>query len=200
LLEGTPVMATCAAGPNGCTLLSLSREGFASLFDKDVPMRAELCIKVLGADCTLAHVLAHPRGRKIFVELLKTEFADEHIEFYDLVVGFDGVPAEEKGALASRLCEQYVKEGSERQVNIPDGMRKKILAAHADGSLDGLFSDREHDAVHEVYELMSRDNFRRWKSTEGFETFLDSLGAYNLSDRFSTIDMNAIHLTVPGPV
>ena len=42
-------------------------------------------------------------------------------------------------------------------MNIPDGMRKKILASYAEGTLDGLFSDREHNAVHEVYELMSRE-------------------------------------------
>ncbi|KAL1520866.1 hypothetical protein AB1Y20_022427 [Prymnesium parvum] len=180
LLDDTPITATCIAGSAGCTLLMLDRSVFMSLFRDDPHVRAELCLKVLGRGCTLEHVLLHPRARRLFEKLLKDEYADEHLEFYDLALEFDSLADDEKKKLARTLCDKYVKEGAPRQVNLPAEMRLDVLRHEQAGELNGLFQA----AVKEVYQLMARDPFRRFKDMDAFNGFLAGVGSYKIAERF----------------
>lgn len=115
----------------------------------------------------------------MFRKLLKQEISEEHLAFYDLTLNFDSLPEEEKRERVALLVEEFLKEGSPQQINISYALRKDLLHKAEMGQLDGAFQP----AVKEVYNLMARDNFRRFKLTDDFKDFLSAqLRAYKLSD------------------
>jgi len=190
LLDHTPVQATCVANAEkGCTLMQLAKDDFRKLFGDDMNLLAELALKIRGDKCTLAQVLDHPGARRLFHELLKAEFADEHIDFFDETAGHDQLSPEDQATAAKKMLELYVKDGANKQVNIPDKMRKKLEKTIGAGETGmGLF----HDARKELYTLMQRDNFRRFNRSEPFHNLLEEMGAYNVQGRISVTETDKL--------
>ena len=183
--EGTPCLATCRVGPSSrCSLLVLQRAAFSSLFLGEANLWAEINLKLLQHNAQLIHALSHVQGRAKITEMLKKEFADEHLAFYDEVTAYQQLPldppllegAQDRAAMAKRLCDEFVRDGAERQVNIPDKVRRECLRAlEAGGDALGAIFDA---AKQEVYLLMARDTFRRFKETEPWRALLAELGSY----------------------
>jgi len=176
--EESKCAATCRAN-GSVTLLEMSRGAFLELCSDEPALLAYINIKLLRKNCVLEDVLRHAQARALFDELLKKEFADEHLCFYDAVEEFACMPPGERKAFAERLRDEYVKAGAERQINISDKQRAATLKA-IEGADYGVEECKTvfEEAKAECYTLMARDNFRRFVAGEPFAQLLDTLGAY----------------------
>merc|ERR1712087_984559 len=156
VLEDQPCMATCRTASHA-TLLALDREAFLGICADEPVLLAYIHLKLLRTKCSLCDVLMHEKARGLFLDLLKKEMADEHLEFYDLAEKYTQIEAEEDRAVeAKRLWDYYVKDNAERQINIPDKQRTDICALLNLGKCN---TDLFGAARQECYTLMSRDNF-----------------------------------------
>lgn len=74
--------------------------------------------------------------------------------------------------MAFRICELYVKDGSEQQINISSTLMRNILAVQpTDFTNPDLFGA----ATDEVFKLMDRDTYRRFVKSEIFHDLLSSI-------------------------
>ena len=164
---------------------SMDREEFGRM------MRATLRCKMTHLDFCMKN-----EGRKQhFLKHLEGEFSTETLEFYNAVEDFretlltkDMVPRDDApttpiiNATAVEIFDKYVKAGSDREVNIPGKMMKvieklikevRVGGAGVDKPVDATVFD---DAQAEIYHLMNRDTFERFKNDDvALKGMLDSL-------------------------
>ena len=80
-------------------------------------------------------------------------------------------------AQAKALCDEYIEQSAERQVNIPSDMRLAAMAALTDGSLGACTFDAARE---ECYKLMARDTLPRFMQSAGFGEALEYFGSYEV--------------------
>jgi hypothetical protein len=137
-------------------------------------------------------VLTHKKARQLLVYFLKSEYADESIEFYDAVATYKQcADAAEREKQAKRLVEQYVPDGAPRQINVPSHTQQRVLKAHKEGSI-GL--DTFDECRQEVYQLMSKDSLARFVQTKEFGNLLAAFGSYDLAAAGVNSDMLDLEL------
>ena len=168
-------------------------------------LRAEMLIKLLRNEASLRVVLDHKHGRQLFDMYLKAEFADESLRYYELIEGMEG---RMKGKKAPSLAElrsmvdEYVVNNAPLQVNIPSKLQKSIIAQLVDADkqpwdqaakISELWPQLRK-AQRELYELMAKDNFRRFKASSPWSSLLESLGAYSddVKHLLSEMDVSAV--------
>jgi hypothetical protein len=160
-------------------LLSISPDHFPLFFGGNLHMMAEVRIRLGGANTQLRHFLMHSKGREIFKAHLEREHAEEHLCMYDAIVNHEDefekaeIGEEERLENIMKVYEEYIKEGSKGEVNVPSTMKDEIRVIIENKS--GTVGCFEHIKI-EIFKLMERDNFRRYKQTEDFETFLADIG------------------------
>jgi adenylate kinase len=158
-------------------LLSTDKESFLKLFGPNSNMRAEFELRLLKSSATLKQVLAHPLGITSFREFLEAEHAGENIDFWVAANDFmNDVEAdlEKKIERAKLIFVTFCAEFADRQVNIAHTMLAKIdarLNKNSDAA-PNLFNE----AMQEVYKLMEKDKFARYKKSESFKSFMARLG------------------------
>ena len=175
LVSDQPRMATIMCNSH-VILMSLGKEVFHKFFDHNPRALVEFQLRLLQGKSELKHLLAHPSGLKAFTDFLKIELADENIIFWNAVQAYVIAPNEDN---ATRLYTDYISEKATLQVNIPGKMRQEILknleAATASGGFPtSLFEPAEK----EIYKLMVRDNYARFKKSPQFKEFFSSLGIF----------------------
>lgn len=202
LLPQTPCIATCQCS-KPCTLLTLSCDDFISLFGSDSNLLAEMQLKLLRNKATLKSALAHRRCRPLFEAHIKSEYSEECIKFYDAIgsaLATAALPGALEGdsktammTLARKLCDEYIADGSNMQVNIPGGMQKAILAAEKEKDAVTFF-DKMKDAQGEIYLLMARDNWPRFNKSKAFLDLLEEIGSYgeDVKDLVSEDDLTML--------
>ena len=86
-------------------------------------------------------------------------------------------PQEELYAAAKALCDEYIREGSNQQINIPNNCRINTLKCLDDKRIDaGTFDD----ARQEVYTLMGRDTLPRFVQAAPYNELLAFFGSYEM--------------------
>jgi hypothetical protein len=118
-------------------------------------------------------------------------FASESTEFYDAALAYRSLfaaspPAEPAAvtAAAKAIVDEFVVDGSPKQINIPSAMAKAIVdgTRAASGGADGADGARPLDvtlldaAVDEILSLMRRDTLPRFLPTPPFEEALAQAG------------------------
>mmetsp|Transcript_27312 Transcript_27312/g.43939 ORF Transcript_27312/g.43939 Transcript_27312/m.43939 type:complete len:602 (-) Transcript_27312:2425-4230(-) len=113
---------------------------------------------------SLGDILDNKPYRHEFRQYLKFAFASENLDFYEAVERFEAVPqgdARDRSQMYVSLMNQFVKEGSEFQVNLPSHQARMLcdiqaqLAAEEEGAEiePGVFAESKH----EIYCLMDRN-------------------------------------------
>jgi hypothetical protein len=133
-----------------------------------------------------------PAGPRVnaFKAFLKSEFSDENVDFYvecyefRIRAGHDpnapplalwekaGKPpplSDELKPVLNAICDQHVRDGSPRQVNLPARLQKAVLTAVDSDVITTVVLD---DAFHEIIKLMGRDSFPRFMETEHWRNLL----------------------------
>jgi len=189
VLAERPALATCSVASTKCTLLALERDSFIQLFADDEELVAYMNIKLLQSDCSLRDVLTYKKSRELFATYLKTEFAEEALWFFDEVTPFQQLPEAELQATAERFVKEYISDTAEKQVNIPDKMRKAVMKEVKDKNVTNKTFDKARE---ECYTLMARDNFRRFILVDSFKALIEELGGYDVGSFDGTDHLDAM--------
>ena len=196
-----PITATVAVSSSTpATCLEFSKADFDSLFLSEPAVLAEIEIKVLGAKCHLSHVLNHPTARTMFVEHCAKEYAKENVNFWCEVgelkslqrrlylartinnlkdVNGDQVEQEILETRVKHIYSQFITEMAPEQINVSSAKTEEITKLFKAGSYS---FDMFDSCRKEIYELMDKDSFPRFKMSQSFEKMLRLLGCYNNRD------------------
>lgn len=154
-------------------LMSVGADVFHKIFDANPQALCEFKLRCLQEKAELKHILAHPTGLSMFNVFLKKELADENIQFWVAVNNFK---SDVSNAAAKDLYDKYISESAELQVNVPGKMRKQVNKLVAGEAAVG--ADIFEGCQTEIYKLMVRDNFARFKKTPEFKDFFENLGIF----------------------
>ena len=123
----------------------------------------------------LKHVLANPLGVTSFRDFLEKEHAGENIDFWSAAEDFssctcESVRMEKAKSMWLLFCADY----ADRQVNLPHSMSAKLDEyINTKNQCDQELFDA---ARKEIFKLMERDNFARYKNSTEFSDFMSRLG------------------------
>lgn len=78
--------------------------------------------------------------------------------------------------MATEMCEKYFRDNAEQQVNVNDSQRSSVLKAVDARTVD---ANTFAAARKEVFQLMNRDSYKRFKGTQPFRDLLEELGSYD---------------------
>lgn len=187
LVNDNPRSATVTA-VGKTILLSIEKDSFLKIFGSSKNALAEFNLRLLRSSSELKHFLAHSFGKSMFRNYLQKNFADENIDFWVAANEFkdacSGSIGEHSGSDSGRgkddlessakdIFYKYCDEDAERQVNLPHAIRSSMEKSIKEGHVgESLFDS----AIHEIYNLMVRDNYLRFKKTPDFLEFFRCLG------------------------
>ncbi len=180
LVSDSPRSATVSA-IGKTVLLSLGKESFQRIFVSNDNASAEFSLRVLRASSELIHLLAHSVGLSTFKSYLKRNLAEENLDFWITTKEFKEnslLHSDKMKVLqqAKAIYELYCKEGAKYQVNLPCTIRtgiEKLLEKQEESEINKHFFDK---AQNEIYDLMVRDNYARFKRTPDFKEIFKCLG------------------------
>ena len=120
-----------------------------------------------GAADDLRTLLDSKAGRAAFLAACRKEHSEENLEFWlaaqaHATITNDGA----RRADAAAIIERYVRDGADAQVNLPAKVRRAVLDGHGAGGAPAALFDA---AAAEVFVLMERDTFERYKSAAAGE-------------------------------
>lgn len=179
LVSDSPRSATVTA-IGKTVLLSIGKESFQQIFSSNNNALAEFTLRVMGASSELCHLLAHSVGLSTFKNYLKRNLADENIDFWISVKEFKDkdLYKDRESALqkANEIYCAYCKESAEKQVNLSCTIRtdiERLLRCKEKMAINKNLFDK---AQNEIYNLMVRDNYARFKRTPDFKEIFKCLG------------------------
>ncbi|GMI38768.1 hypothetical protein TeGR_g4414 [Tetraparma gracilis] len=114
----------------------------------------------------VSHVLRDAELNQQFRDFLKKEWALESFEFWAAVQEYTGDKKD-----AEKIFNEFVKQGSEQEVNLPSTMVGKIASDLKEELLDGIFEAAED----EITGLLARDKLPRFLEQKGVREKLDKL-------------------------
>ena len=159
-------------------LLSIEKDKFHKIFGSNSQVLAEFELRVLKNRAQLGHVLKHSLGLTSFRDFLEKEHAGENIDFWiaatTFVNEFVGLTKEERLTRAKKIFVTFCAEYADRQINLPHDVMLEIdTIIHKNTEVP---IDTFDAATTEIYKLMEKDNFRRWKSSKEFKDYFGRLG------------------------
>ena len=176
LVGDSPRSATVTSTRNSI-LLSVDKASFTAIFGKNQNSLAEFTLRFFRGSSELRHFVSHSLGMSIFRIFLRKSIAEENLDFWIAANEFKKSSQEKESSerkedgmkWAKEIVSVYVKDSSDHQVNLPCSLQKSIeeSAFHYD-----LFTN----AADEIYQLMVRDNYARFKRTPEYFEFFKCLG------------------------
>jgi hypothetical protein len=156
-------------------LLSVDKDSFRTIFANNANSLSEFTLRLLQGSSELKHLLGHSLGLQTFRNFMQQNFAEENVDFWNTVQAFKNFEAteEELRTRALDIFELFCKEGAKHQVNLPHNIRFSIEKLLSDSIIPRNIFD---DAMDEIYKLMVRDNYARFKQTSDFVEFFKYLG------------------------
>mmetsp|Transcript_19866 Transcript_19866/g.41672 ORF Transcript_19866/g.41672 Transcript_19866/m.41672 type:complete len:619 (+) Transcript_19866:1290-3146(+) len=181
LVSGHGLRSATVSSTEKSILLSIENESFKQIIGSNNEIAAEFELRVMKDSAKLEHVLAHSQGISSFREFLEKEHAGENLDFFVAVKNFC---VDADGAIGTRLSKEKSKyifitfcaDYADRQINLPSRMREE-LDIKINGEED-LRPDLFDAALDEIFELMDKDKFPRYKNSEEFKDFLVRLGVF----------------------
>ena len=168
LVNDSPRTATAIASEKSL-LLSLSKESFNSIFDPKSQGSAEFNLRLLHNDSDLQHWLEHHTATDILRKYLQKSYAEENLDFWIQAKAIRDSKYNDKEQLLKKskyVFEEFCDEGSQRQVNISSNQREDLRKSIYSGTINKSVFD---NTIDEIYNLLLRDNFARFKKSSDFE-------------------------------
>ena len=162
-------------------LLSIDKDSFQRLFGQNNNILAEFEIRLLKDMTRMKHILAHSLGIVSFREFLEAEHAGENIDFWVMVTEFqesDEDNMDKRKEQAKHIFVTFCAEYADRQVNLPHAMlgvlQQKLKAIN--NSDEGIATDLFDAAKQEIFRLLERDKYNRYRKSHHFSSFMERLG------------------------
>jgi hypothetical protein len=194
-----PVMATITSS-TAIVLLKIQKDDFTRFFSETPDLLAEFEIKVLGPRTELRHVIKHSIGLQLFRRHLEGEFSTENIDFWVAAKEFeDADTAAKRTDIGQRLWTEFVSAEATRQVNLKAAVRDPI---HAQVLKKHYPFDLYSKARDEIFFLMEKDNYERFRKGPLFSVLLTRIGSYRALDNSTfkqAVDqrLSQRHITLP---
>lgn len=161
-------------------LLSFDKESFQNLLGGNNTILAEINIRLLKQSSKLKHVLAHRLGIESLSEFLNEVHAGENLDFWLAAKSFqEGEGEGDRRAQANDIYGTFCAIDAERQVNIPHTMLGEIDERLESGN-DDIPPDLFEASSVEIYRLMEKDCFPRYKKSRNWFSLLERLGVLDL--------------------
>lgn len=116
-------------------------------------------------------------GLDYFKRFLQSEFSDENLQFVLDVKNLERCSTHaEYNLKANAIYQEYIQEGSTREINIVASIKKKLKALFSTGNLASSDYDCFEAAAEHILCLMEKDSYMRfcksdfWKSSSQPET------------------------------
>lgn len=146
----------------------------------------ETMIKVT-VNLSLERLLNTEQGAHAFEEVLEKEYSVENLTFWRHCRDFSHAADEERHEFAHHVYDTFVREGAEQQVNLSSTQVKRLSSAMA-ALTEDVPADLFLDAEQEIFTLMERDTFKRFRD--------DATAVQTLVDEF----FKGVTLTPEGKV
>ena len=154
------------------------------MFAHNPEARSDFELRVLRDKVELYHILRHERGLEYFTRQLEKEYSGENIKFWKETHRYrHNTDPGHLFSEATRIFDEYVSETAGSQVNVKSNVRVAIKKNLQKKKVNPHLFDA---ARKEIYELMARDNFSRFKQGPLFRKLLDEVQCYK--DSMVTID------------
>jgi len=147
-----------------------SKESNAAL--DDGPARASGGLPTMHGLEGLKILLTNPSVQQYLLDFTKQEFSDENYKFWLAVNDFRRINPVHHEKM-KEIMETFVKPGATEEVNIPSDVRGKCVKLAEEGGTQTMFDV----AQDEIYSLMEKDTWNRFKTSEQCEKMLSSKAA-----------------------
>ena len=178
LINDNPRLATITAAES-TIVLCISKDHFHDCFENKPDLLSEFIVRMNGRKVELRVLLDHKRSREAFVEHLQQEHGSENLKFYELAKHFEKnfvyMSDEEAIESAEKICTDFVRPEAEDCVNLPSKIAEVILKAVKGHD---LHEDTFSKAMEEIYNLMNRDLYQRFKVSKAFDNLMKKLHTY----------------------
>jgi len=185
VLEQTPRTATCIT-TSQTILLVLEKQDFQQFFHDKREALSEVELRLLGNKCKMHTILHHPLGLDIFTRFLRSQHAEENVNFWTEVRKYRKwaeevdllapVHHEKCQSSAQRIWKEYVTIGSNQEINIAASVRQAIeKEIVTETAHENTFAEAEK----EIVTMISRDKLSTFRMTEDFQTLLETIGNYS---------------------
>mmetsp|Transcript_3277 Transcript_3277/g.6674 ORF Transcript_3277/g.6674 Transcript_3277/m.6674 type:complete len:659 (+) Transcript_3277:197-2173(+) len=178
LINDNPRLATITAA-EPTIVLCISKDHFHDCFENKPDLLSEFIVRMNGRKVELRVLLDHKRSREAFVEHLQHEHGSENLKFYELVKHFEKnfvyMSDDEALSSAEKIVDDFIKPDAEDCVNLPSKIAEVIIEAV---KVHDLHDDTFSKAKEEIYNLMNRDLYQRFKNSEAFDNLMKRLHTY----------------------
>jgi len=179
LISDEPRLATLTVDSEYCVLLEFGRSSFRKIFLDTAESVADFAIRLQKEKVGFSYVLMHPFGIQKFTSYLESEYCMESIHFWSQAHEFNLMTrTEDRRIKGNVIYSTFIAQKSPEQVNIPATMRVAIEKRMEVG-------DYKHDLFEqarlEIFKLMERNNFKRFKDSKQFQELLEKLQPYGSS-------------------
>jgi len=179
LINDSPRLATVTS-ENHVILLSITRDHFHECFEDNPDLVSEFIVRMNGKHVTLEQLLEHKRSKAAFVEHLEQQHGQENLKFYEESTKFgkefETMTNEEAHATLTSIVDTYVRESSASTVNLPHKISKVIID---ELESDNFSAETLAKARTEIFLLMDRDLYQRFKASENFQALMKKLHTYD---------------------
>jgi len=179
LINEMPRLATIST-KNRTVVLEISRQEFFDCFQDTPELIAEFLIRMKGKKVDIKSVLSHQKSKKVFKDYLVEYHGVENLLFYDEVISYERCydlfsmkDIEEK---ATGIINKYLNEDSEFAVNVTS---KMILDAQELVESKAYLRDSFSKPHHEIFKLMERDIFKRFRESKSFSKLMECVRVYD---------------------
>lgn len=188
LLFNIPRTATLTATTD-CTVLRFSCSQFHHIFARNATAMAEFILRLDPGALSLELTLLHVKAREFFRQHLESEFSSEALNFFlaaQRAADDHHASAEETLQCVRDLTDTYIRASAPSQVNIRARCRCEVervvdSTTMVTQSPPSAWADRVLlNARREVFKLMERDGFPRFKQGPAFGELLVAGRAYCL--------------------
>lgn len=112
----------------------------------------------------LARMLRTEAGERQVEAHLASEFSKENLDFWRMVRAYRLTPAPNRAAEAKAIIARFITTDADEEINLPFSIKQLLLDSYASAD-PTLPCDSElfAEAEHEIFKLMERDAFTRFK-------------------------------------
>lgn len=155
-----------------CIVMELPQQALNKFLKYSPEIKVNLRAAYNNSTVATHHLLNNEIIAEYFIQFCETEHSTENMDFWREAKEFRLAPARRKDFLvvdAHRLCNTYIGDNAQKQVNLLGSTQEKITHAIQHGIINSLtFQEAEDEILH----LMDRDSFSRFKNSELYQECL----------------------------
>jgi len=127
----------------------------------------------------LKDILSDSKGRDLFFQFLKSEHAEENLQFWIQVQDYNALSQvlddDDLLSKAKLIFSQYVDSGSNMEVNLPDGIRQELIQRFQQATTETIGIDTFNKAQNSVLDMLSSDSYRRFLLSDWYQEYYQEI-------------------------